>query len=220
MLLSHIGREASWPMGKADVSLSLIGRRELEKSGRALKWYGKKVLFGLVKMDCFHNYLENCWCPCSWWKHRWSFGWWREWRTVFSPLCKCMPFPIYRILKAFIWDQTEQQHLLWNIIFSLSFIALQVLICFWSLLQFKGHIYLNLSFISNLRVLSTPPGPFQALNPKKWWQPKKSGQHGRFVPWSSIPNVLSLSSPRSVIFPPPKSLPQQTRPIRGEDTRN
>ena len=84
-----------------------------------------------------------------------------------------MPFPIYRILKAFIWDQTEQQHLLWNIIFSLSFIALQVLICFWSLLQFKGYIYLNLSFISNLRVLSTPPGPFQALKPKKWWQPKK-----------------------------------------------
>ena len=101
-----------------------------------------------------------------------------------------MPFPIYRILKAFIWDQTEQQHLLWNIIFSLSFIALQVLICFWSLLQFKGYIYLNLSFISNLRVLSTPPGPFQALNPKKWWQPKKSGQHGRFVPWSSDPECF------------------------------
>ena len=38
----------------------------------------------------------------------------------------------------------------------------------WSLLQFKGYIYLNLSFISNLRVLSTPPGPFQALNPKEW----------------------------------------------------
>ena len=146
-VLSHIGLEASWPVRKADVSLSLIG--------------------------------ENCWCPCSWWEYHWSFGWWREWRTVFSPLCKCMPFPIYRILKAFIWDQTEQQHLLWNIIFSLSFITLQ-------------------------KVVTA----------------KKVANKEDSFPGHPIPNVLSLSSPRSVIFPPPKSLPQQTRPIRGEDTRN
>ena len=38
-----------------------------------------------------------------------------------------------------------------------------ILIWFWSLLQSKGYIYLNLSFISKMRVLSTPPDPFQPM---------------------------------------------------------
>ena len=39
-----------------------------------------------------------------------------------------------------------------------------ILIWFWSKLQFKGYIYLNLIFISSLRVLSCRPTPFQALD--------------------------------------------------------
>ena len=39
-----------------------------------------------------------------------------------------------------------------------------ILILIWSRLQFKGYIYLNLSYISNLRALSCDPTPFQALS--------------------------------------------------------
>ena len=42
-----------------------------------------------------------------------------------------------------------------------------MVIWIWFLLQFKGYIYLNLTFISKLRALSCQPTPFQALNPQK-----------------------------------------------------
>ena len=167
MLLSHIGREASWPMGKADVSLSLIGRRELEKSGRALKWYGKKVLFGLVKMDCFHNYLERIAGVLAPGENIVEASVGGENDGQYSPLyVNACPFQYIGYWKLLSETKLNNNISFEILFFSLSFIALQVLICFWSLLQFKGYIYLNLSFISK-------PGHFQALNPKKWWQPKK-----------------------------------------------
>ena len=89
-------------MRKADVSLSHIGRRELETISKAPSYYGKKALFGLVKIDYFHNYFERIAGVLAPVKNIIEALVGGENDGQHSPLCKCMPFPIYRILKAFI----------------------------------------------------------------------------------------------------------------------
>ena len=89
---------------------------------------------------------------------------------------------------------------------TLKFAVFLILIWFLSLLQFTGYIYLNLSFISNMRVLSTPPGPIQALNPKTWTITKVENYRGQqhhfyFLHRGRPPGWLQMLFASAILLP-------------------